>query len=403
VNFYKLEEFPLHIVAITGTNGKSSTAFFYKQICNFSGLKACSIGTIGVYSDDDEHKELKLTTPDISELCEIIRSKACNGIYDIAIEASSHGLDQYRIDGLPIESAGFTNFSHDHLDYHNTIDKYWQAKSRLFYDVIDNENSIVINNDDPKALEIKNICLERGINYTTYGIKNESDIQITEYSINNNFTYYVKINIFEKSYCFTLKILGEFQLYNLMLAIGLFNETHPERVEFVFFPDGGGEINELIAPPGRMEVLQSDKENDYIVVLDYAHTTDALENLMLSVKQFSKNKKILLVFGCGGDRDKEKRPQMGKIAKKYADFIILTDDNPRNENPDSIRLEVKNGINDFTNYLEIPDRKNAIKTAIQMNYEYKIIVIAGKGHEKKQIINKIEYDFDDKEVAKSFM
>ena len=144
VNFYQLNKFPLEIVAITGTNGKSSTAFFYKQICNFSGLKACSIGTIGIYSDDEEYKPLNLTTPDISELSEIIHEKACNDIYDISIEASSHGLDQYRVDGLPITAVGFTNFSHDHLDYHKTIEHYWDAKSRLFKDVIDTKCTVVI-------------------------------------------------------------------------------------------------------------------------------------------------------------------------------------------------------------------------------------------------------------------
>ena len=403
VNFYQLSEFQLDIVAVTGTNGKSSTAFFYKQICNFSGLKACSIGTIGIYSDDKEYKELKLTTPDISELSEILYEKACNKIYDIAIEASSHGLDQYRVDGLPITAVGFTNFSHDHLDYHKTIGDYWNAKSRLFEDVIDVNCIVVINNDDEKALEIKDICLERGLHYITYGIKNESDIQIEEYSLRKNFTYKIKINIFEKHYWFELKVLGEFQLYNLMLAIGLFHSTHPDRMEFVFFPDGGGEISELVAPPGRMEIIQHDENQDYIVIIDYAHTPDALENLMISIKQFSENKKILTVFGCGGDRDKNKRPKMGEIASKYSDYIILTDDNPRSENPDSIRSEIKYGMTDYKNFLEIQDRRNAIKKAIEMSDEYKIIVIAGKGHEKKQIINGVEYDFDDKEIASNFM
>jgi UDP-N-acetylmuramoyl-L-alanyl-D-glutamate--2,6-diaminopimelate ligase len=188
-----------------------------------------------------------------------------------------------------------------------------------------------------------------------------------------------------------------------MLAIGLFHSTHPDRMEFVFFPDGGGEISELIAPPGRMEIIQNDKNQDYIVIIDYAHTPDALENLMISIKQFSENKKILTVFGCGGDRDKSKREKMGEIASKYSEYIILTDDNPRNEDPNLIRSEIKNGIKNFKNFSEISDRRNAIKKAIEMSNDYKIIVIAGKGHEKKQIINDVEYDFDDKEIAKSFM
>ena len=188
-----------------------------------------------------------------------------------------------------------------------------------------------------------------------------------------------------------------------MLAIGLFHSTHTDRMEFVFFPDGGGDISELVAPPGRMEIIKHEENQDYIVIVDYAHTPDALENLMIIIKQFSENKKILIVFGCGGDRDTVKRPWMGEIASKYSDYIILTDDNPRSEDPDSIRLEIKSGIKNFKNFSEIPDRKDAIKKAIEMSGDYEIIVIAGKGHEKKQIINGVEYDFDDKEIASNFM
>jgi UDP-N-acetylmuramoyl-L-alanyl-D-glutamate--2,6-diaminopimelate ligase len=396
--FYDFKKFPLKIVAITGTNGKSSSTFFYKQLCNFAGLKSCSIGTIGIYSDDEiKYQENQLTAPDISDLCEIIYQKASKGIFDIAIEASSHGLDQYRLDGVPLEVAGFTNFTQDHLDYHKTMDSYWDAKKRLFAEIVDRNKKIVINNDDEKSIDIKNICFERGIQYITIGIKNESDIQILDYQLTDNLTYKISINIFDKQYSTEIKTLGEFQLYNLIIAIACFHCTHPDKIELLFFKDGGGDLKNLQAPPGRMDIIYL--QNNSIAIIDYAHTPDALENLLISSRKLLKNdEKLLLVFGCGGDRDKEKRVIMGKIASKYSDFIILTDDNPRNENPDDIRKEISDGIENNNVFLEIGDRKNAIQKAIFLANQYKIIVIAGKGHEKKQIIGDNIIDFDDKEI-----
>ena len=397
VNFYKLIQFPLKICAITGTNGKSSTAFFYKQLCNFIGLKACSIGTIGIYSDDEAHKELPLTTPDISELCEIINSKAKNNIFDIAIEASSHGLEQYRVDGLPIEVAGFTNFTQDHLDYHQNMDNYWLAKARLFKEL--GIQNIVINNDDGKSVAIKEICADLGLKYITYGAKNESDINLLSYKMNDDFSSSLEIEILDKKYNFHANLIGEFQMYNLMLAIGMILFTHKDKFELIFFPDGGGDLKDLQSPSGRMEMVKINENS--VGIIDYAHTPDALEKLLTTIKDFfpENKKEIVLIFGCGGERDKEKRKIMGEIANKYSDFIIVTDDNPRNENSQSIRNEIISGISDKKKFIEIGNRFEAIKYgldfAIQNKYQ---LVIAGKGHENTQIIGNIKHSFNDKEV-----
>lgn len=402
INFYKLNRFPLKICAITGTNGKSSTAFFYKQLCNFIGLKSCSIGTIGIYSDDEDYKELSLTTPDISELSEIIVSKAKNKIFDIAIEASSHGLEQYRIDCLPIEVAGFTNFTQDHLDYHKNMENYWDAKKRLFEDF--GIRKIVINNDDEKSIKIKEICAEHGFEYITYGIKNESDINLLNYEINDDFSSSLEIDILDKKYNFKSNLIGEFQIYNLMLAIGMILFTHRQKFELIFFPDGGGDLRDLKSPPGRMEMIKIN--NDSIGIIDYAHTPDALKKLLTSIKNsFPENKKkIILIFGCGGDRDKEKRKIMGQIAEQYSDLIIITDDNPRNENSKSIRDDIISGISNKEKIIEIEDRKTAIQYGVDFAIKNKYqLIIAGKGHENTQTIGDKKYKFNDKEILIHFI
>lgn len=400
VSFYGLSDFPLKICAVTGTNGKSSTAFFYKQLCNFIGIKACSIGTIGIYSDDTEYQELSLTTPDISDLAEIIYSKAKNGIYDIAIEASSHGLEQFRIESLPIEVAGFTNFTQDHLDYHKNMEDYWVAKERLFKDL--GIKKIVINNDDEKSIEIKKICAEKFLDYITYGKNNESDINLLSYKINDDFSSIIEIEIFEKKYSFSTNLIGEFQIYNLMLAIGMILFTHKGKFELIFFPDGGGDLRDLKAPPGRMEMMKIN--NASIAIVDYAHSPDALEKLLTNMKNSFPEKKNILIFGCGGDRDKEKRPLMGKVADLYSDFIIVTDDNPRSEDPKLIRDEIISGIQNREKVVEIGDREGAIKHGLDFAIKNKFnLIIAGKGHENKQVTNGIEKKFNDKEVLISFL
>ncbi len=395
--FYQLDQFPLKICAITGTNGKSSTAFFYKQLCNFINLQSCSIGTIGIYSDDEEYKELSLTTPDIGELSKIISQKAKNKIYDIAIEASSHGLDQYRIDGIKIEVAGFTNFSQDHLDYHKSMDDYWLAKKRLFTEL--NIKKIAFNDDDKKANEICEICKTNSCEYITYGKSKNSDIQLLNSYIDENFRNIIEMKIFNQKYKLSTHLIGEFQIYNLMLATGMLFLSHKDDIGKLFPQKSDGEINllGLKSPPGRMEMTKINQGS--IAIIDYAHSPDALQTLLINIKNTFIDKKILLIFGCGGNRDKEKRRIMGEIAENLADFIVITDDNPRHEEPHAIRNEILSGIANTDNTKEIEDRREAIKFGLNFsitnNY---ILVIAGKGHENYQIIGDKKIEFNDKNV-----
>ena len=397
--FYNLSSYELKIIAITGTNGKSSSTFFYKQLCSFAGLRACSIGTIGIYSDDaKKYENSSLTSPNASDISKILYEKASSGIFDFAIEASSHGLDQYRLDGIPLEAVAFTNFSHDHLDYHENIENYWKAKKRLFEDLIMPDKKIVVNNDDKKSFEIKKICLNRGIQYITFGIKNESDVQILSHQLEKNYKQYVEMKVFEKKYFFNINILGEFQLYNIATAVALFCCVHPDKIDFLFCEDGNGDLQKLEAPPGRMESINIDNDNNTLVIIDYAHTPDALENLLITTRKLlNQSEKLLLVFGCGGNRDKEKRSIMGQIAEKYADFIILTDDNPRDEDADTIRSSILAGIINQEKVRQIKDREEAIRNSIESTH--KIIVIAGKGHENTQIFKDHTINFSDRDVV----
>lgn len=392
--FYRLNKLPLKICAVTGTNGKSSVCFFYKQLCNLFYLKAATIGTIGVYSDDIPHQELSLTTPDAEDLYKIIYDRAQNKIYDIVIEASSHGLDQYRLDGLPIAAIAFTNFTHDHLDYHQNLENYWQAKARIFNEIATDKTAIIINYDDPKSEEILKICCEKQLPYFTYGQSNRCDIQIIDYTIDYNFTGTVTLKIFNKIYRFPTNLFGKFQIYNLAASIGLLIANYPNNYHKVFT-----KINLMKSPPGRMEVIKS---KNGLVIIDYAHSPDALKTALSAIKTHLSSMKLIVVFGCGGDRDKEKRPKMGEIATNYSDLAIITDDNPRSEDPAEIRKEIINGTK--SNKLkEIADRYEAIKYAISLMDGYPIILIAGKGHENKQIIGQDIYEFNDYEVAKNLI
>jgi UDP-N-acetylmuramoyl-L-alanyl-D-glutamate--2,6-diaminopimelate ligase len=403
VQFYGLEKYPLKIVAVTGTNGKSSTVYFYKQLCNLFDIKSCCIGTTGIYSDDIGHQDSKMTTPDISDLCKIICHRVSNGIVDIAIEASSHGIDQYRLYGIPITTVGFTNFTRDHLDYHKDINEYWEAKKKLFTRIVSADSGhAVINSDDEKATELKTLCLQRNLKITTFGINVPSDIQIISYEILNS-CYHMRIRLFGIECSLVLKrILGKFQMYNLMLAVGLFVAVHPDKLASIISPNCALKILESIqSPPGRMEIIPIKEER--IAIIDYAHNPDGLESLLKSINEFKQDKRVLLVFGCGGNRDSQKRCLMGMIANKYADFCILTDDNPRHENPDDIRNQIKTGMQNHEKYFEISDRRKAIKMAIFMSADYKIVVVAGKGHEKTQSIKGIDYEFNEKEILNEYI
>nr|CAH7713371.1 unnamed protein product [Callosobruchus chinensis] len=327
--FYQFKQ-PKYVAAVTGTNGKTSVVEFCRQIWQDN---AASIGTLGTCVNNNR-KDNSLTTPSADDLYSTLRDINNKNVEHLALEASSHGIDQYRIHGLRLNAAAFTNFSQDHLDYHKSIDEYFEAKKRLFDEVLPKEKTAILNADIGEYGELLNIAEKRGNKVITYGKKN-SDI-------------------------------------TLLKQIPTANDK-------------------LASPSGRME-----KVNTFAFV-DYAHTPSALKQALLSLK-WHFNKKIVLVFGCGGNRDQTKRAEMGKIAQMLAGKVIVTDDNPRDEDPGKIRHDILLHCPDA---LEIGDRKKAIEKGINIAHdENMILLVAGKGHERFQIIEGQALEFSDVEVIR---
>lgn len=376
-------EQPKKISAITGTNGKTSTAEFCRQILRFNNIKAASIGTLGTIIDDYKYQEC-LTTPDTLSIHKILYELVKSNITDVVIEASSHALSQYRLNELDISNGLWTNFSQDHLDYHHTLDNYFKAKCKLMDLVKDN---FIYNADDKKINDYMNSITSKKL--VSFGDQGK-DLKILEILRDKNGMLNLKILFFGKQYEIPTNLSTKFQIYNLIAAI-LISYFHGCKENEIF-----QQLNHLKTPIGRMDLIQ--KLGNRKIFIDFAHTPDGLEKALLELVEIRKNK-ILLVFGCGGDRDPQKRSIMGKIAKKFADIIIVTDDNPRTENPKAIRKEILSGISDA---IEIPDREEAIIYAIKKMEPDDILLIAGKGHENFQIIGDKKIPFNDKKIAEDF-
>ena len=382
--FYKKQ--PQHIVAVTGTNGKTSVAFFCQQLWKLLGLNSASMGTLGlIKTGDSDIDQTSLTTPDPVMLHKTLNQLAENDIQYLAIEASSHGLDQYRLDGVAIQAAGFTNLSRDHLDYHRNIDEYFAAKKRLFSDILPKKATAIINADIPESTALYTLCKSRGQHIIEYG-KEGRGLHVKNIA-NEGFNIIVSLSYAEKNYDIRLSLIGDFQIENVLCALGL---VHASGISMEsLFPL----TEKLVAPPGRMENV-SINDNKMIIV-DYAHTPDALEKALQVLRPYTKGK-LYIVFGCGGDRDKGKRSLMGAIANQFADEVIVTDDNPRFEDAATIRKEILVSCKDAKN---IHDREEAITFAVQQMQPGDIVLIAGKGHEKGQVIGGKVLPFDDKMVA----
>jgi UDP-N-acetylmuramoyl-L-alanyl-D-glutamate--2,6-diaminopimelate ligase len=382
------EKQPEHIVAITGTDGKTSTADFFRQLMFLCGKKSASMGTIGVVAGDGTMlREGTLTTPDPVALHKTLAEFEGAGISHIAMEASSHGLFQYRLDGVNLQAATFTNIARDHLDFHGTEENYFAAKARLFSEVLPAGKTAVLNADDAKFPELKAICEARGQRVIDYG-KTAKEFYIraiTPHGAGQS----VLLTLFGKKYNVEVPLVGAFQVMNILAALGLAVGVG-EDVENVL-----QHISQLKGVAGRLQQVAA-LSNGASVFIDYAHTPAALANILNTLRPHTAGK-LSVVFGCGGNRDKGKRPLMGEVASRLADFAIITDDNPRDENPAQIRAEVLVGA---PNCQEIGDRKEAIYAAIQQLKAGDVLVIAGKGHEKTQIIGSKNLPFDDAEIAK---
>ena len=373
-NYYdKIKQ--LKLIGITGTNGKTTTSYLIYQALNKLNIKCAYIGTIGFYTD--EIKQLKNTTPNLYELYNMLLECVNKGYTYVVMEVSSQGISMGRVNTLIFDYVVFTNLTQDHLDYHHTMIDYVMEKQKLFK--MTNNSFAIINSDDKYKdyfiLDNKNI---------TYG-KSSSDYVISDIKSSLIGTTFNLNNEIYKT-----KLIGEYNVYNLVIVIILLKLLNVDNINKV--------IEELTTPPGRMDII---RYNDNNIVVDYAHTPDAVEKIIKEVSKIEHNRIITLV-GCGGNRDKTKRPIMGDIATKYSDYVIFTSDNPRFEKPKKILKDITCKL-DKNNYKIIVNRKKAIKKAIQMLEKNDILLLLGKGHEEYQVIKDKKLPFSDKKIVLNYI
>lgn len=385
---------PRNIVAVTGTNGKTSTAWFTQQLWQMMGLRAASLGTLGIRGLEMEAlrdvKATSMTTPDVVSLMAMLADIAVSGVDHLAMEASSHGLAQYRLDGVRVRAAAFTNLTRDHLDYHADMDDYFAAKARLFSEVLGEGGLAVLNADVPEFAALSEICARRHIRVLDYG-RNAKAIKLVARTAQAQGQALV-IAVEGHAYNVMLPLVGEFMVMNALAALGLVLAQAPEAVD-----DLMQALTRLQGAPGRLQFVPGHK--DAAIYVDYAHTPDALENILKALRPHTEGK-LYCVVGCGGDRDPGKRPIMGGLAATLADVAVITDDNPRSEDPAAIRAAMLRHTQSATAIVkEIGDRRAAIAWAVEQLNKGDVLVIAGKGHEQGQIIAGRVEPFDDIEEA----
>lgn len=375
------------MVAVTGTAGKTSVASFVRQIWAFAGHAAAQIGTTGVIAPGREDYGA-LTTPDPVTLHALLAELAAEGVTHAAMEASSHGLDQRRLDGVKLAAAGFTNLGRDHMDYHPTNKDYMAAKMRLFDTLMEKGAPAVIFADDPWSDKAIRAAADAGLNVRTVGRKGD---YLTLKRV-EHFRHKQLIEVHHDGVIHEVDIplAGDFQVANALVAAGLAMSTG------VSAPTAMKALEKLIGAAGRLELVGQTK-NGALAYVDYAHKPDALENVLTSVRPFTSGR-IITVFGCGGDRDKGKRPIMGEVATRLSDIVIVTDDNPRSEDAATIRSEVMAAA---PGALEIGDRAEAIRHAVSLLSNGDTLIVAGKGHEEGQIVGSVTLPFSDHEQVRT--
>jgi UDP-N-acetylmuramoyl-L-alanyl-D-glutamate--2,6-diaminopimelate ligase len=380
------QPFPNHVAAVTGTNGKTSTAELTRQLWRMAGHNAASIGTLGIITASDQAKT-GLTTPDIVTFLANMSGLAREGISHAIFEASSHGLTQYRSEGVPVSVAAFTNLSRDHLDYHGTMEAYFEAKMRLFDEVVDENGCAVIWADDVWSDQVIARARKREIRLITVGEKGKGIQLLSREPTQLGQT--LELRIQGDVHKVKLPLIGAYQAANALVAAGVVMAS-------------GGEVETLLSHLARLQPVRGRLERAVItksgapVYVDYAHTPDGLRAAIAALRPHTKGK-LITVFGAGGDRDTGKRPEMGAVAVADSDIVIVTDDNPRSEDPSLIRADVMAGAKGAH---EIGDRRYAIAFAIEHAEPDDIVLIAGKGHEQGQIIMGRVLPFDDVEVAR---
>jgi UDP-N-acetylmuramoyl-L-alanyl-D-glutamate--2,6-diaminopimelate ligase len=381
---------PEVIAGVTGTSGKTSTVQFTREIWQTFGHKSAGIGTLGLITAK-EARYGSLTTPDAITLHQLLNEIAKDGITHLAMEASSHGLAMHRLDHVRLKVAGFTNLSRDHLDFHETMENYFKAKMRLLDAVLPEGGVAVLNADAPEFAPLAEIARIRKQKVITYGAKGK-DLKLIEVKPDAK-GQILHVELFGKKKEILLPVIGVFQAWNALCALGLVIGCGDDADR------AADAVSKTSGVPGRLELIGT--KNGASVFVDYAHKPAALENVLTAIRPHAKGK-LGTVFGCGGDRDKGKRPMMGDIARRLADWVIVTDDNPRHEDPASIRREILTG-GTGGDVIEIADRAEAIKAGIARLNKGDVLIIAGKGHEPGQIIGETTLPFDDADVARKVL
>ena len=390
--FYDHSSAKLNMTAITGTNGKTTTTFIIENILKAYRKQTGLIGTIN-YRFSKKVLSAQNTTPDILTTYSLIDQMLEDKIKYLLIEVSSHALAQRRIEGIKFDQAVFTNLGQDHFDYHRTKENYFKAKSKLFTDYLKEEGTAIVNIDDTygcKLLEM--VRKNKKFRVLTYGINKKADVCADRISVKRNGCCFT-ITGLKSKFKLETNLLGRFNIYNALASIATCLVLNiPE--EYIIRG-----LREIYVP-GRLERVRC--RNNISIFVDYAHTQDALRNILLTLKGIKGRGRLILVFGCGGDRDRDKRHKMGKIASELADFVIITSDNPRFEDPKEIISDIKRGIR-RTNYIILADRKCAIEKAIDIARSKDIIVVAGKGHEDYQVIKDRKFAFNDRLILEDIL
>ncbi len=384
-NYFGNPKDKLKIIGITGTNGKTTSAFIIKSILEKAGFMTGLIGTIANYIGNKKVDAVR-TTPESYELHELFKNMVDAGVEYCVMEVSSHSLELDRVYGIQFEEGIFTNLTRDHLDFHKTFENYYNAKFKLF----ERSNHSIINLDDPYGANIVKDIEERGVKtkVSTFSIEKESDFKAFEIKSHSNGSEF-KVNL-EGIEEFSINIPGEYNIYN---SLGCIICAYNLNIPMNKIKEG---LSDVVIP-GRCELVAKEKNLPYSIIIDYAHTPDGLGNILSTVKAFTKNR-MISVFGCGGDRDKVKRPQMGRIGCELSDIAIITSDNPRSEEPMDIINDIVKPLN-YDNFIIEVNRKEAIRKAMNMALEGDVIVIAGKGHETYQILKDETIHFDEREVV----
>lgn len=396
--FYDFVTKKVPVIGVTGTNGKTSITYMLEAIFKQAGLNPGVIGTID-YRWNDVKIPAPNTTPESKDLHEIMYNMHNDGVNVIVMEVSSHGLGLGRVDNVEFKAAAFTNLTRDHLDFHKTFDEYFSAKKVLFHLLENSEHKerfAVINIDDEYGEELLKYCSDFTYKSFSYAKDKKANYKISNENIINTIdgiSYFVETD--SNKYKLDLHLSGKFNLYNSITAFAVAEQMKINTNDIV------KALTSIQTIPGRFDRIKT--KLGFSVIVDYAHTDDALVKLLSSVKELNA-KKIITVFGCGGERDNSKRPLMGKAAIEYSDFVIITSDNPRKEDPEKIVADIENGIAEHKSkyHVEI-DREKAIKEAINKATESDIVVIAGKGHENYQVLGKEKIHFDDNEIARKYI